>query len=242
MGWHKLTKGSSLGRVRKLGVRPKTMFDVGVATGTKGYYGIFEGVRYVLVEPLEEAAPFMQQIVETYPGSIAIQAAAGAEPGEADLMISPKLSGSSLLLKPSGLEVRRTKVVTLDWLVQEHALEGPFVIKLDVQGYELEVLKGAVRTLEQTQILIAEASLWADRKGRGMVTLVQLMSWLDDHGFVLYDFASLARRSLDAAITEMDLVFCPKHSPLRASRGYQSNEEAEALAQASRRDFGLESA
>ena len=239
MGWYKLTKGSSLLRARNLGVRPKTVFDVGVATGTNGYYGAFEDVRYVLIEPLEESASFMKQIVETYPGSIAIQAAAGPKAGEANFMVCPKLSGSSFLLKPRGSTVRKVPVVTLDGVVEEHALEGPFVIKLDVQGFELEVLKGAVRTLQQTEIVIAEASLWADRKGRGMVKLVDLMAWLDEHGFVLYDIANLARRSLDAAITELDLVFCPADSPLRAVRTYHTAEEVEELEQASRRSFGL---
>jgi FkbM family methyltransferase len=240
MGWHKLTKGSSLGRVRHLGFRPRTMFDVGVAIGTKGYYGVFEDVRYVLIEPLEESAPFLNEIVETYPGSIAIQAAAGAEAGEADFMVSPKLSGSSLLLKPKGATVRRTPVVTIDGVVQEHGLEGPFVIKLDVQGYELEVLKGAVKTLEQTEILITEASLWADRKGRGMVKFAELISWLDAHGFVLYDISSLSRRSLDGAMTELDLVFCAADSSIRAVKEYRTAEEVEALEQASRKSFGLE--
>jgi FkbM family methyltransferase len=239
MGWYKLTKGSSLLRVKNLGIRPRTVFDVGVATGTNGYYGAFEDVRYVLIEPLEESAPFMKQIVETYPGSIAIQAAAGPEAGEQDFMICPKLSGSSFLLKRRGATVRRVPVVTLDGVVQEHALEGPFVIKLDVQGFELEVLKGAVQTLRQTDILILEASLWADRKGRGMVKLADLISWLDGRGFVLYDIANLARRSVDAAMTELDLVFCPADSPLRNNRAYSTADEVEALEQASRRSFGL---
>src|SRR5665213_3181193 len=138
MGWYKLTKGSSLLRAKNLGARPKTVFDVGVAMGTNGYYGAFEDVRYVLIEPLEESAAFMQQIVDTYPGSIAIQAAAGPEAGEADFVICPKLSGSSFLLKRRGSMVRKVPMVTLDGVVQEHALEGPFVIKLDVQGFELE--------------------------------------------------------------------------------------------------------
>ncbi len=240
MGWHKLTKGSSLGRVRKLGLKPRTMFDVGVATGTKGYYGIFEDVRYVLIDPLEESVPFMDEIARTYPGSLAIQAAAGPEPGEADFVVSPKLSGSSFLLKPAGAEVRKTPVVTLDGLVQEHALEGPFVIKLDVQGYELEVLKGAVRTLEQTEILITEVSLWADRKGRGMAKPADLIGWLDAHGFALYDISSVARRTVDGAMTELDLVFCAAASPIRTVRDYRTVEESQALAEASRRSFGLD--
>jgi FkbM family methyltransferase len=240
MGWYKLTKGSSLLRVKRLGLKPRTVFDVGVATGTKGYYGVFDDVRYVLIEPLEESAPFMQQIIDTYPGSIAIQAAAGPVSGEADFMVSPKLSGSSFLLKPGAATARKTPVVTLDGVVREHALEGPFVIKLDVQGYELEVLKGAVGTLAQTDLLIAEASLWADRKGRGMARITDLMGWLEAHGFVLYDIANLARRKLDAAMTELDLVFCPADSPLRSVNAYRNAEELEALAQASRKDFGLE--
>ena len=235
----KLSKARALGRMKDQGVRPRTIFDVGVATGTNGLYGVFEDVRYVLVEPLEESRPFMDELVRAYPGSIAVHAAAGRTAGEAEFVVDPTLSGSSFLLKPKLGEVRTVPVVTIDGLVESHGLEGPYILKLDVQGFELEVLAGAERTLTQTQAVIAEASLWADRKRAEMARLIDLMTFFDARGFVLYDVAQIVRRKLDDAITEMDLVFCPADSPLRQTFRYKSEDQKRDLIAERRRRFGL---
>jgi FkbM family methyltransferase len=235
----KMSKRAVLKRMRDLGVSPKTIFDVGVATGTKGLYGVFPDVRYVMVEPLAESAPFIQELLALYPGSIAVQAAAGRTAGEADFVVDPSLSGSSFLLKPKFGEIRQVRVVTIDDLVREHRLEGPFILKLDVQGYELEVLAGAEETLKQTEAVIAEASLWADKKRAGMTILVDLINWFNDRNFVLYDVAQIVRRKLDDAIAEMDLVFCPADSKLRQYERYKTDEQRAELIGERRRKFGL---
>ena len=235
----KLSKARALQRMRDLGIAPRTIFDVGVATGTQGLYGVFPDVRYVMVEPLAESRPFMDELVRAYPGSIAVHAAAGRAAGEAEFVVDATLSGSSFLLKPKSGEVRKVPVVTLDGLVQEHGLEGPFIMKLDVQGYELEVLAGAEQTLASTEAVIAEASLWADRKRADMAQLIDLMNWFNDRGFVLYDVAQIVRRQLDDAITEMDLVFCPSDSRLRQVERYKSDEQKAELIAERRKRFGL---
>ena len=235
----KLSKGQSLQRALDLGLQPRTVIDVGVATGTNGLYGVFQGVRYVLIEPLAEAEPFMRQILEQYPGSIAINAAAGRAPGEAEFVVHPGLSGSSFLLSRKVGEVRKVPVVTVDGVVRQHRLEGPFLLKLDVQGFELEVLEGARETLARTDLVITEVSLWADRKKRPMPRLLDLVSWFDQHGFVVYDIAQIVRRKLDHAITEIDLVFCPADSPLRAVTNYKTPEQQASLLEERRRRFGL---
>ncbi len=235
----KLSKHQSLTRIRELGIEPKTIFDIGVASGTTGLYGVFPDVRYVMVEPLVESIPFMNALIEQYPRSIAVSAAAGPAPGKRNLIVAETLSGSSFLLKRSVGEVRKVRVVTVDDLVGHHRLEGPFLIKIDVQGYELEVLKGAEKTLAHTCAVITEASLWGDVKREGMTVLVDLMTWFDQRGFVLYDIAQIVRRKADDAITEMDLVFCPKDSPLRAASRYKDATEHAATVSERRRKFGL---
>ena len=233
-------KREALERVRAIGLAPKTVFDVGVATGTPGLYGIFPDVRYVMVEPLLESAPFMAQLVEQFPGSIAVHAAAGRQPGEGEFVVNPGLSGSSFGLKPAAGQTRTVPITTLDVIVREHALEGPFLIKIDVQGFEMEVLAGAEETLKQTDLLILEASLWGDVKRKGVVPkLLDLLNWLDGRGFVLYDIAQIVRRRLDSAITEMDLVFCPADSPLRKVTSYKSADQMDEAVAKRRKDFGL---
>ena len=234
-----LSKRRTLERIRDLGVEPRTVIDVGIATGTNGLYGVFPGVRYAMIEPLTESIPFMDRLVAEYPGSVAIHAAAGRAPGEASFVVDAGLSGSSFLLDPAAGEIRTVPVVTIDGVVAEHRLEGPYVLKLDVQGYELEVLAGAEAMLAETAVVIAEASLWSDRKRKGMARIVDLMTWFDQRGFVLYDIAQIVRRQLDEAITEVDLVFCPARSPLRAVKSYKSPEQRQALVEKRRRNFGV---
>jgi FkbM family methyltransferase len=216
------------------------VFDVGVATGTPDLYGVFEDVRYALIEPLLESKPFMDRLVEAHPGSVAIHAAAGAAAGEATIVVPSNLSGSSFLLKPKSGVQRTVPVVTLDEVARAHALPGPYLLKLDVQGYELEVLAGAEQVLAQTGALIAEVSLWSDRKGLGMAQLLPMLTWLGERGLVLYDIAAIVRRDFDDAITEMDLVFVPAASPLRADSRYKRTGELESSIAKRRRSFGLE--
>jgi FkbM family methyltransferase len=234
-----LSKRASLERMREAGLRPATVFDVGVADGTPELYDVFEGVRYVLIEPLEESEPRMRRIVERHPGSIAINAAAGPKPGEATFVVTRNLSGSSFLLKPSIGESRTVPVVTIDQVAEEHALPEPYLLKLDVQGYELEVLAGAEQALGKTAAVIAEVSLWADRKGKGMAEFAALIAWMRARDFVLFDIAQIARRDYDDAITEMDVVFLPASSPLRENSTYKPPGAAEIAASIRRRKFGL---
>jgi FkbM family methyltransferase len=215
------------------------VFDVGVATGTPDLYGVFDDVAYVLIEPLQESAPFMQRMVEAHPGSVAVSAAAGRDMGEASFNVTPNLSGSSFTVNAEGAERRTVPMVTLDHVAETHDPPAPYLLKLDVQGYELEALAGAERMLEKTCAVVAEASLWADRKKRGMAEFAALVAWLGAHGFVLYDIAQVVRRDFDDAITEMDLVFLPVGSPLRAISAYKLPGQAKPVTEKRRRDFGL---
>ncbi len=235
-----LSKRASLERLKAAGLELATVFDVGVAKGTPELYGVFDGVRYVLVEPLEESRPFMDAIVAQHPGSIAIHAAAGRQIGEASFVVSPNLSGSSFILNPKHGQKRTVPVVTLDEVAAVHGLAGPYLLKLDVQGFELEVLAGAEQVLGQTAAVIAEVSLWGDRKGVGMTQFLPLVSWLHERGLVLYDIAAIIRRDFDDAITEMDLVFVPAASPLRANANYKGPEQFAASMARRRSSFGLD--
>jgi FkbM family methyltransferase len=228
----------SLERLRDAGLRPATVFDVGVAAGTPELYGIFPDVRYALVEPLEESRPFMEAFVRDNPGSVAVHAAAGRRAGEAALVVSSNLSGSSFIMKPKHGSPRTVPMVALDDVAEAHHLPAPYLLKLDTQGYELEALAGAERMLADTCALVAEVSMWGDRKGIDMTEFAPLVAWLRERGFVLYDIAAIIRRDFDGAVTEMDLVFLPAASALRANHRYKATSEDEAMIQVRLRDFG----
>ena len=94
------------------------------------------------------------------------------------------------------------------------------LLKLDVQGYELEVLKGAGQVLKQVQVILAEVNLIDIHAGAPL--LAELVSWLDARDFVAFDICGLTRRPLDRALWQADMVFVRRQHPLRADKRWES--------------------
>lgn len=76
------TTAESYALVSKLGFRPKTVIDVGVASGTEELYSAFPEATLLLIEALKQFEPNLISILQRYRGSYLI-AAAGARTGEA---------------------------------------------------------------------------------------------------------------------------------------------------------------
>ena len=215
---------ASLDLLKANGLRPRTVFDVGVASGTPGLYQTFDDVRYVLVDPLVESELFMRDICARFSGAVYELAAAGAAAGQADFGIDPGLSGSSFF-RGGATERRPVPVITLSSLVEKYDLDAPFLLKLDVQGFEIQVLRGFEGHLRQTDAIVAETNFWADRKGKGAPTHHELIAYMAEHGFMVYDIAGVARRPRDGALAEADFVFVRADSPLRAHATSRTPEQ-----------------
>jgi FkbM family methyltransferase len=94
----------------------------------------------------------------------------------------------------------------------------PHLLKMDVQGYELEVLKGATESLKSVRVVLAEVNLldiYAD-----VPLLAELLSWLQQRGWVAYDICGLIRRPLDRALWQADMIFVPENGRLRENKNY----------------------
>jgi hypothetical protein len=106
---------------------------------------------------------------------------------------------------------------TLDQIVQEQFGDcPPDFLKLDVQGYELEVLKGAEKSLPRMQVILTEISLLDIHQK--VPLLAEVITWLNDRDWVAYDICGLTRRPLDQALWQADFIFVPHNSPLRADK------------------------
>ncbi len=78
---------------------------------------------------------------------------------------------------------RKVKTNTLDSLIQEKNWKLPDLIKMDIQGCELDVLKGAKETLKHCDHLILE--LQNDDYMKGSPLNDEVIEWLDENGYKL---------------------------------------------------------
>lgn len=81
------------------------------------------------------------------------------------------------------------RVYPLDEVLEAHDLPSPDHVKLDVEGYELEVLAGAVEALKHVSAIRAEISFTAMREGQPLY--YELGSFLDQAGFTPFEFMEL---------------------------------------------------
>lgn len=242
---HKLQPGNSratmsgcLSQLSRLGLKPRTVIDVGVAYLTPDLYQEFREANILLIEPLAEFEPFLRKICATHKAQYVL-AAAGETAGTAVLNVHPDKIGSSLLKEVEGASVdgvpRQVPVVTVDDVCSEKNLDGPYVIKVDVQGAELQVLNGATRTLQETEAVILEVSLFGTLIGGPQ--LYDVVSRMKELGFVVYDIYGFLYRPFDNALIQVDLVFVREDGLFRQSHVFATTEQRKVQFQTAEKEF-----
>lgn len=90
----------------------------------------------------------------------------------------------------------------------------PNLLKVDVQGFELHVLRGAGDRLRDFEVVILEVSII--RIGPVPI-FAEVLEFMAQRGFRLYDFLPMYYRPLDGALWQGDAFFVREDSRLVAS-------------------------
>jgi FkbM family methyltransferase len=222
-----------LAHVRRLGVAPATVIDVGVEAGTPELYRAFPNADLLLVEPMEEWQSRLDQLGQLG-GARRVHveiAAAGRSPGEATLYVHRVPALSSLLGArvgdAQGAQARRVPVITVDALVERHGFAPPYVLKVDVEGGELEVLAGATQTLRSSELVLLEVPLF--RVVPESPQLADVVWAMRELGWSVYDIYDGNVRPLDGALALVDIAFARDDGILRARHDYATPEQADEL-------------
>jgi FkbM family methyltransferase len=201
-------------------IQPKTLIDVGA---NKGQFSVvarhlFPELQIHAFEPLESergrAESVLSEPAKTYP--IALD----DKKGTANFFVTSRQDSSSLLTPGLGQKAAygvglssqiTVSVARLDEFFQPWNLAPPVLLKLDVQGAELRVLRGAQGALQFIDGILCEVSFVelyksqsrmeeivaflsdADFTLRGVFNL----SWTKKFGPTQADFLFLARRAQD---------------------------------------------
>jgi FkbM family methyltransferase len=203
----------ALYRLSQTGYKPEFIVDVGASTGFWSHIAsrVFPESRFYLIEPLlERYRQRNNQIYSLHPEFVAIAAAAGDRPGQADLNVSSDLYSSSFLDGAEGSpdiswEKVRVPIRTLDEISSTLSIEGQGLLKIDVQMAEHLVLDGANHFLKQIDVVCLELSL--ERFAPSAKTLFEMMIKLHALGFEYFDTAGNWRQSRSGRLIQQDTVF-----------------------------------
>jgi FkbM family methyltransferase len=199
--------------IRARGFLPRGIIDVGANQGnwTKLALSIFHNTPILMIEPQDEMEPLLSALTKAAPNCHFVKAGAGRKQGELVQTIWEDSEGSSFLpaqdaeLAKSGKQ-RKTRIVTIDCLLaQNYPQFVPDLVKLDIQGFELEALAGAETLFGKTQLFILEASLFQFLPNQPIVR--EVISFMSDRGYELYDIPGRCRRPYDGALGQIDLAF-----------------------------------
>lgn len=176
--------------------RPRSLIDVGGHDGwiTAQLAELYHLSVVALVEPLPWKAAALRD--QTFaPRQFVHECALGPEPGTARLNVLANQGSSSLLPVSSraasafGLPMDTERVLDvpvrrLDDVFADTQLQTLDLLKLDVQGYELEVLRGGAHTLQRTLLLVTEVSFFDhyDQQPR----FIDVYTFLRAHGYELH--------------------------------------------------------
>jgi FkbM family methyltransferase len=95
--------------------------------------------------------------------------------------------GDSCVFERADLKrVGNVQIEKLDDVLRDFKLAPPFLIKMDVQGYESHVLRGATKTLDLTGIVVSEFWPWGASKSPDHDAM-GLVKFLHNRGFEIFD-------------------------------------------------------
>ncbi len=210
------SKHKALSLLRSRGFRPATVIDVGAQTGTPPLYEVFPDAHHVLIEPVAENEPALRQLCAQLSSAEYRIAAAARRDGTVPLAVSEDRLYSSVV--PEGAEPagslpgrRMVPAVSLDGLCAERGYAGPMLVKIDVDGLELEVLAGAATLMRPDAVFAIEATV-----AGGDARLLPIVDAMAAHGFQVWDIVDPLYRPGDERMWQVDLVMVHRDGPYAA--------------------------
>ena len=161
-------------------LRPGDLFiDVGANVGSYAIWAAESGADVIALEPADETFGFLLENIALNGYRIdAIQAAAGSFCGTAHFT-----SGRDCVNQFDPLGDTRTRVVTIDSLIGDRAVAG---MKVDVEGFEIQVLQGCARALAQERISLIQLEWNAASQTAVGTDRLPVAEFLAHYGYRLY--------------------------------------------------------
>jgi len=196
-----------------VGFNPAVIFDIGAARGewARMAHEIFPNARIHSFEPNAREKPLLDAVKAEIPNFNYKLGFLG--PKRDTITYSDENTQTSLLSDAKAKGSATAEMYVLDELIASGEIPKPDFMKLDVQGFELEVLKGAENALKSGPALLLEVS-FIDFLPH-MPLIEHVMKFMSERDYVWHDVMGLSRRPQDDTLWQMDVFFIKRDHPMR---------------------------
>ncbi len=206
------------------GTEVKTVFDVGAYHGewTGTYRRLFPAAQIFAFEPFPESRAIVEKTFQGESAVTVVAAALGDVPGERAFYANQAAATSSLLrvdartdasLVSHELLTLRSEllvpVLTIDEFCQEHGIDRLNLLKIDVQGAETLVLRGAAKMLQRRAIDLIYTELQIMHHYEAQSYYFEVCDYLHRSGYDLYGFYNFAVSGV-GRFGWADAIFVPR--------------------------------
>lgn len=201
--------------LKKMGFTPNHIVDVGAnhGTWTREALRYFPKAHYTLLEPQNWLKKSFQDILDMNPKVQYFPLGAGEKEGSFHFTIVDRDDSCSFRYsqeeaKAAGFEQIEIPVVTLNNLLANSDFPVPDIIKIDAEGLDIAVLKGASNFFGITEIFMVEAGVVNKIFDNSFLKLINFM---DEKGYRLFEITDLNRPFSPSVLWLVELVFVKKN-------------------------------
>ena len=205
--------GISLTMIKNCGFNPINILDIGANEGTWSttIKKIFPSAQFFMIEANKEH--YADLVKTRFPFEIAL---VGNDHRQVTFYKVRKFwtTGNSIYKENSqhyeNAQEYLMNMTTVDRIVKRRKLKPFDLIKFDVQGAELEALQGSHQTIGAADAVITEASIM--NYNQGSPSFFDVHSFMESHGFALFDLFDESRQSPSGILNQVDVVWVKKTS------------------------------
>jgi FkbM family methyltransferase len=177
---------------------------------------VFPSPKILMIEAQKKKEVILQNVVKGHENLNYVISLLSSADGGKKLFLESETASHIVEKEDEVPGLYTLETCTLDNILESLRFPLPDFLKLDVQGHELEVLKGAEKALPHAEVCLLEIS-FLDLGDKGPL-LAEMISFMNENNFQAYDISQFMRRPFDKALYQIDMFFVRKDSQLVHSK------------------------
>ncbi|MFL1012248.1 FkbM family methyltransferase [Flavisericum labens] len=197
---------------------PETIYDIGANKGTwtSECLKYFPNASYYLFEPQIDLKDDINALLKDYKNVHLFSVGLGEVNDVFKFTIhdrddSCSYSFSEEEAKTRGFKQIELPIVRLDSFAKDNKLKLPNILKIDAEGLDLKVLKGAEGVLQDVEIIMVEVAIVNHRMEN---TALNILNYLNGKGFKLFEITDINRPFENKVLWLCEFVFIKKEGVL----------------------------